>query len=83
MGAAVAACALAAVAALWAAAAVGEVAGGVAGSGIEQGTGAITTRSDVEMAVESLKGTSRARLGAVGKAVGGQLTARRGPQLCD
>jgi len=55
-----------------------ETAEGVAGSGMRQGDGAITTRSDVEMAVESLKGTSRARLGAVGKAVGGKLSAIRG-----
>jgi hypothetical protein len=49
----------------------------VAGSGISQGSGAITTRSDVELSVESLPGTSRARLGAVGEAVSAQLSAIR------
>jgi hypothetical protein len=52
-------------------------AGGVAGSGIEQGTGAITTRSDVALSVESLPGTSSLRLGAIGEAVGTQMTAIR------
>ena len=50
---------------------------GVAGSGIEQGSGAITTRSDVTMSVESLPGTSALRLGAIGEAVGAQMTAIR------
>lgn len=57
--------------------ALGEGAGGVAGSGMEQGSGAISARSDVEMSVESLRGTSRARLGAVGQAVSTKLTAIR------
>jgi len=46
---------------------------GIAGSGMVQGSGAISTRSDVEVAVEYLKGTSRARLGTVGQVVAGQL----------
>lgn len=50
---------------------------GVAGSGISQGTGAITTRSDVTLSVESLPGTSALRLGAIGEAVGSQMTAIR------
>jgi hypothetical protein len=50
---------------------------GVAGSGIQQGTGAITTRSDVSLSVESLPGTSALRLGAIGEAVGTQMTAIR------
>jgi hypothetical protein len=54
-----------------------EDAGGVAGSGIEQGTGAITTRSDVNLSVESLPGTSALRLGAIGEAVGTQMDAVR------
>lgn len=50
---------------------------GVAGSGISQGSGAITTRSDVSLSVESLPGTSALRLGAIGEAVGTQMTAIR------
>jgi hypothetical protein len=57
--------------------ALAEDAGGVAGSGIEQGTGAITTRSDVNLSVESLPGTSALRLGAIGEAVGTQMDAIR------
>jgi hypothetical protein len=53
-----------------------EETSGVAGSGMEQGSGAITTRSDVTMSVESLPGTSALRLGAIGEAIGTQM-----PQL--
>lgn len=51
--------------------------GGVANSGMQQGTGAIATRSDVALSIESLPGTSALRLGAIGEAVGTQMTAIR------
>ncbi len=51
---------------------------GVAGSGMLQGSGAITTRSDVTLSVESLPGTSMVRLGAIGQAVQTQMEAIRG-----
>lgn len=49
----------------------------VAGSGMAQGSGAITTRSDVTMSVESLPGTSALRIGAIGEAIGTQMNAIR------
>ena len=52
-------------------------AGGVAGSGMAQGSGAITTRADVALSVESLPGTSALRLGAIGEAIGTQMGAIR------
>ncbi len=54
-----------------------EEVGGVGGSGMEQGSGAITTRSDVTVAVESLLGIPAMRLQAIGEAVGTQLPAIR------
>ena len=54
-----------------------EEGAGVAGSGMEQGSGAITTRNDVTLSVESLPGTSALRLGAIGEAIGTQMTAIR------
>ena len=49
----------------------------VEGAGMAQGSGAITTRSEVSVAVESLLGTPALRLQAIGDAVGSRLTAIR------
>lgn len=51
--------------------------GGVAGSGMEDGSGAITTRADVELSLESAPGTGSARIAAWGRAMGGRVTAIR------
>jgi hypothetical protein len=51
--------------------------GGVEDTGIQQGSGAITTRSEVTIAVESLPGTPALRLQAIGDAIGTKMAAIR------
>jgi hypothetical protein len=46
---------------------------GVAGSGMGQGAASITTRSDVTLAIDSDRGTSAAKLQAIGQAVGRKM----------
>ena len=57
----------------WAQSSPTDEAPDVAGSGISQGSGAITTRSDVNLSVENLPGTSSLRLNAIGQAIGSQM----------
>lgn len=49
----------------------------VAGSGMGQGEAAITARSDVRLSMESVPGTSGARLAAIGRAVGARMAQLR------
>jgi hypothetical protein len=51
--------------------------GGVDGSGMEQGSGAITNRSEVAVSVESLPGSPALRLQALGDAVSTRMAALR------
>lgn len=50
---------------------------GVAGSGMHDGSGSITHRAAVELSMESLPGTSAARIAELGRAVGTRMAAIR------
>lgn len=51
--------------------------GGVAESGMEQGEASVATRSDVTVSLESVPGTSGARVAVLGRAVSGAMTEVR------
>jgi len=51
--------------------------GGVAGSGMTDGAASVTTRTDVELSLESAPGTGAARVAAWGAAAGGRMAAIR------